>query len=131
MEDLFSQFAGSVYEKVNICGDTLEFDIMFVKIREDLKVVNNNVRSGYVHLEFVLSPGVLLDTEKYKRNFCSSAHQWLHTIKGICITLRNHGLASQLDVFVDEEAKIRKTVWFCIDLVPALEISKISLFSFP
>ena len=51
METFFFQFAGSVFEKVNICGDTLEFDMMFVKITKDLEVVSNCVRSGYAHLK--------------------------------------------------------------------------------
>ena len=103
---------------------------MFVKIRKDLKVVSNFVRSGYVHLEYVLSSGKLVDTEYYKRDFYSSVHQWLNTVEDTYITLRNHGVASQLDVFKDEKAKIRKTVWFCIDLVPAFEIRKFCCFLF-
>ena len=130
MWTLFSHFAGSVYEKVNICGDTLEFDIMFVKIRKDLKVASNCVRSGYVHLEYVRYSGELVDTEYCKRDFYSSVHQWLNTVEDTYITLRNHGVASQLDVFKNEKAKIMKTVWFCIDLVPAFEISKFCCFLF-
>ena len=126
----FSHFAGSVYEKVNICGDTLEFDIMFVKIRKDLKVASNYVRSGYAHLERVLCSKELVNAEYYKRDFYSSVHQWLNTVKDTYITLRNHRVASQLDVSKDEKVKIRKTVWFCIDLVPAFEISKFWCFLF-
>lgn len=130
MGTLFFQFAGSVYEKVNICGDTLEFDIMFVKIKKDLKVVSNNAMSGYVHLEFALYRGVPVDAENYKRSFYSSVQRWLNTVKDTCFTLRNHGVASQLDVFKDKEAKNRKAVWFCMDLVPAFEISKFFCFHF-
>ena len=130
MGTLFFQFAGSVYEKVNICGDTLEFDIMFVKIRKDLKVVSNNVTSGYVHLEFPRNRGVPVDTEKYKRGFYGSVQKWLNTVHDTCFALRNHGVASQLDVFKDKGAKNRKAVWFCMDLVPAFEISKFFCFLF-
>ena len=134
MITLLSQFVGSVYEKVNICGDTLEFDVMFVKITKDIEVLTNNVRGGYAHLKpkdtvltyskYVDRSGTL-DTIKYKTFFYGIVQKWLNEVKEtFYITLRNHGVASQLDVFRDKEATKRKDVWFQVDLVPAFEISK-------
>ena len=133
----FFQFAGSVYEKVNICGDTLEFDMMFVKITKDLEAVSSCVRSGYAHLkpkEAVLTyskfvdKNEVLDTENYKTYFYGVIQKYLNEVKDIfCIKLRKHGVASQLDVFEEKEAK---KVWFYVDLVPAFEIGKFSLSFF-
>ena len=47
----FSKFAGSVYEKLNISGVTLEFDIMFVKTKNDFEEESDGARNGYVHLK--------------------------------------------------------------------------------
>lgn len=141
MVTLFSHFAGSVYEKVSILGETLEFDLMFVKITNDLEVVSNNVRSGYAHLKpkgtaityskYVDKNGVL-DTGKYKTNFYGIVQNWLNEMgDSFCITLRNYGVASRLVVFKDIEAMITKEVWFYVDLVPAFKIGKFCLCPFP
>ena len=140
MVTLFSQSAGSVYEKVNICGDTLEFDMMFVKITKDLEVVSNCVRSGYAYLKpkdavliyskFVDENG-FLDTKKYKTYFCGIVQKWLNEMKDTaCITLRNHGVATQLDVFKDKKDRDKKKVWFYVDLVPTFQIGEFCLFYF-
>ena len=138
---LFSQFAGSVFEKVRILGETLEFNLMFVKITKDLEVVNNKVRSGYAHLKpkstvhtyskYVDKNGVL-DTGKYKTYFHGIVQKWLKEMKDtFCITLRNHGVSSQLDFFKDKEAMITKEVWFYVDVVPTFESGKFCLSPFP
>ena len=137
METFFFQFAGSVFEKVNICGDTLEFDMMFVKITKDLEVVSSCVRSGYAHLKpkdtvliyskFLDKHG-FLDTTKYKTYFYGIVQKWLNEMKDTaCITLRNHGVASQLDVFKDKKARDEKKVWFYVDLVPTFQIGEFCL----
>ena len=137
----FPQFAGSLYEKVSILGETLKFNLMFVKITKDLEVVSNNVRSGYAHLK---RKGTLhnyskyedkngmLDTAKYKTYFYGIVRKWLNVMEDtFCIMLRNHGVASQLDFFKDKEAMVTKEVWFYVDLVPALESGKFCLPPFP
>ena len=141
MVTLFSQSAGSVYEKVNICGDKLEFDMMFVKITKDLEVVSSYVRSGYALLKpkdivltysKIVNKNGVLDTENYRTSFYGIVQKYLNEVKDIfCIKLRKHGVASQLDVFKDKEAAIEEKVWFYVDLVPAFEIGKFCLSSFP
>ena len=107
---------------------------MFVKITKDMEVLTNNVRGGYAHLKpkdtvhtyskYIDTTG-MLDTIKYKTFFYGIVQKWLNEVKEtFYITLRNHGVASQLDVFRDKEAMKRKDVWFQVDLVPAFEISK-------
>ena len=96
MITLFSHFAGSVYEKVSILGETHEFDLISVKITNDLEVVSNNVRSGYAHLKpkgtaityskYVDKNGVL-DTGKYTPNFYGIVQNWLNEMGDtFCIT---------------------------------------------
>lgn len=47
------------------------------------------------------------------------------------ITLRNHGVTTQIDVFKDKEAMAANKVWFYIEVVPAFEIGKFCLSPFP
>ena len=130
-----------MYEKLSILGETLEFNLMFVKITNDLEVLSNNVRSGYAHLkpkgtvltysEYVDKNGKL-DTGKYKNYFYGIVQKWLNEMKDtFCITLRSHGVTSQIDVFKDKEAMAAHEVWFYIQVVPAFEFGKFCLSPFP
>ena len=111
--------------------------MMFVKITKDLEAVSSCVRSGYAHLKpkdtvltysKIVDKNGVLDTEKYKTYFYGVVQKYLNEVNDIfCIKLRKHGVASQLDVFKDKEAK---KVWFYVDLVPAFEICKFACLSF-
>lgn len=114
---------------------------MFVKITNDLEVLSNNVRSGYAHLKpkgtvLIYSKYVdkngKLDTGKYKNYFYGIVQKWLNEMKDtFYITLRNHGVTTQIDVFKDKEAMAANKVWFYIEVVPAFEIGKFCLSPFP
>ena len=115
--------------------------MMFVKITKDLEVVSNCVRSGYAHLKpkdtvviyskFIDKNG-FLDTKTYKTYFYGIVQKWLNEMKGTAfIKLRNHGVASQLDVFKDKKAMDKKKVWFYVDLVPTFQIGEFFLTFLP
>ena len=134
----FSKFAGSVYEKLNISGVTLEFDIMFVKTKNDFEEESDGVRNGYVHLkrkEGMRSPKPyfsVLDKQtgnrvwhatKYRNYFFCNVSKCVRSMKDsldIKLIYKKHGFAKQLSVMKDSK------VWFYVDLVPAVEIGKFS-----
>ena len=123
---MFYDPLGSVYEGVNISGDTTEFDVMFVANGKNLQLVSKpDLKKGYSYVKpkcethdfhNQLDGNGYLDPEKYSRNFIGVVQQWITTQHG-SIKLRKHGVAAQIDVF-DASGEI----WYCVDLVPSLEI---------
>ena len=135
---MFSQFAGSVYEKVNISGVTLEFDIMFVKTTNDFEEESHCARNVYVYLK----PKEAMCTQnsynglpdkktrngvwhatKYRNYFFCNVSKCVRSMKeslDIKLIYKKHGFAKQLSVMKDSK------VWFYVDLVPAVEVGKFS-----
>jgi len=126
------EFTGSVYEHVNISGDTLEFDVMFVKTTRSVKVENK--RPGYVKLKRNSEEtddeeinekcftGIHVDPKKYAEFFFGRIAMFLNKRpdKGyLTIKQTYHGVACQIDIMKNGK------IWFQVDLVPCIEIDEV------
>lgn len=129
-----------MYEKVNISGVTLEFDIMFVKTTNDFEEESHCARNVYVYLK----PKEAMCTQnsynglpdkktrngvwhatKYRNYFFQNVSKWARSmIDNHDIKLKKHRFAKRLSVMKDNKAMDKKELWFYVDLVPAVEIGK-------
>lgn len=124
------EYTGSVYEKVNICGDVLEFDVMFVVKTKDLIVATQKrTKKGYASLKQkegcsiytkYLDKNGYLDCNEYKKYFYGVVQRWLNTLDSpYFFKLQSHGVASLLNIFKNEADE---KAWFQVDLVPSFEL---------
>jgi len=125
-----TEYTGSVYESLNICGDILEFDVMFVVRNKNLAVVNSGI-PGYgcvkptntqtTTFTKLLSKEGFLDPTSYGQYFYGVIDKFLKKIvdHGCSIKQKNHGVACQIDIMKNNE------IWFQVDLVPCFEIDKV------
>jgi len=123
------EYTGSVYEHVNISGDTLEFDVMFVLTDHKLTLAEKSIE-GYRHIRQQTGHPIAdqtneyLDPTEYAQYFFGLIARFFNThpagrVQGSKIIQRHHGVACQIDITKDAE------IWFQIDLVPSIEIDNV------
>lgn len=123
------EYTGSSYEGLKISEDGLEFDVMFVIDGTGLELVPVKGQEGYTNFKAstkalpMLQKSAnftgLLSPTKVNAKFFGTVTKWKNDVDptGQRMKLRNHGPATQMDVFNGT-----KKVWYSVDLVPAVEI---------
>jgi len=123
------EYTGSMYEKLKITEDTLEFDVMFLIDGEDIELLNVEDRPGYSYLhvkdgrdlsryaKFIDSSNELVP-DKMVVFFKNKVLEIISNMKeSDNLKVGMNGAAVRLQVF-----KENKDLWFEVDLVPAFEI---------
>ncbi|XP_057316932.1 uncharacterized protein LOC130657949 [Hydractinia symbiolongicarpus] len=122
------EYTGSVYEEVNISGDELEFDVMFVADGKIFQCVpNKRLQKGYTYLKTrnqmhnlttQVDGNGYVNAKKYNEYFGGIVQLWLNKMDTSKIKQRGHGVATQIDVHKDGK------LWYKVDLVPCFEIER-------